>query len=223
MAERHSIFESGRVLTMADGDEIHPNLPRRYLNTYRDLCVPAHGFDAADVAHDIARVVIADMRDIGGNPAIDFIVACGEMLADQLPEAPLLRQAVDYGAIHQQIDRLARQAMGNEQGMDLAKRAIRGGLEDYRQGGSSPNTESALENYMMKIHEARFSDCVPLTSEHLNGLSTTDVNNRLNDIRPFAQLEYAHLAKSIARNPDLGRRIQRRRFDGGLGLYDAVI
>lgn len=208
---------------MADGDEIHPNLPRRYLNNYRDVCVPAAGFNPEDVAHDIARVVIADVRDIGGNSAIEFIVTCVEVLADQLPEEPLLRQAVDYGAIQRQIDQLARRALGNEQGMDLAKRAVRGVLEDYRQGGSSLNTESALENYMMKIHEARFSDCVPLTSEHLNGLTAADVSNRLNNIRPFAQLEYAHLAKSIARNPDLGRRIQRRRYDGGLGLYDVVI
>lgn len=113
---------------MADGDEIHDNLPRRYLNNYKDLCAP--GFNPEAMAHDVAGVVRKDMKDFGNAP-LNFIVACVEGLS-QLPEEPLLRQVVDYGALQQQIDRTARRFYGNEQGMDLAKRAVRSALEDFR-------------------------------------------------------------------------------------------
>lgn len=79
-----------------------------------------------------------------------------------------------------------------------------------------------MESYLTKIHEARFSERVPLTSTHLNGLGTAEVNERLNAIQPFSQGEYAYLAKSMTRHPDVGRRIQRRRYNEGLGLHDEV-
>lgn len=204
---------------MADGDEIHANLPRRYLNNYRDLCAP--GFDAEDVAHDVARVVRNDLKDFG-NPPISFIASCLETLSGQLPEEPLLRQAVDYGSLYRQIDRITRQHRGSEAGMDLAKRAVRSEIEAYRQGGTAPTLEGTLIVYQTKIHDARFSERVPLTTDHLNGLSVEEVNDRLAAIRPYSQIEYAHIARSIARNPTLDRRIQRRRYSQGLGLHDEV-
>ncbi len=204
---------------MADGDEIHPHLPRRYLNNYRDVCAPA--FDPEDVAHDIARVVRNDMKGFG-NPPINFMVVCMERLSSQLPEGPLLSQTVDYGALQQEINRIARQYPGNEQGMDIALRTVRSAVEDYRQSGVIPDTESVLSGYLMKIHESRFSHRVPLTSTHLNGISATEVNNRLSEVRVFAENEYVHLARSIVRNPNVDRRIQRRRYNQGLGLYDEV-
>jgi hypothetical protein len=204
---------------MADGDEVHANLPRRYLNNYRDVCAPA--FVPEDVAHDIARVVRDDVKDFG-NPPITFIAVCVETLSGQLPNEPLLRQGVDYGSLQQCINNAARQYLGNEQGMDLALRAVRSAIEEYRQGAGTPDVESVLGRYLMKIHEARFEKRVPLTSTHLNGLSSEEVDNRLNEIRSFAEREYAHLARSIARNPNVDRRIQRRRYNQGLGLYDGV-
>lgn len=204
---------------MADGDEIHANLPRRYQSNYKDLCAP--DFDAEDTAHDIARVVCKDVRQFGA-PPIDCIISCAENLLSSLPEGSLLRQEVNYDTLQRQIDREVRRYPGNEIGMDLAKRAIRNAIEDYRQGAAIPNQEGILEKYLMKIHEARFSDRVPLTASHLNGLSSAEVDARLNAIRSFSETEYVHLASSIARNPNLDRRIQRRRYNQGLGLYDGV-
>lgn len=204
---------------MADGDEIHANLPRRYLNNYRDICAP--GFDPEDVAHDVARVVRNDVKDFGSGP-VSFLLACVASLRDHLPDMPLLRQTVDYRSVHQQVDKAARRYLGNEIGMDLAKRAMRSAIEDYRQGKAAPSAESVLHGYLTKIHEARFSERVPLTATHLNGLSPAEVNNRLNEIRSFSEQEYSHLARSIARDPNLDRRIQRRRYNQGLGLYDEV-
>jgi len=205
---------------MADGDEIHTNLPRRYLNAYRDVCAPT--FDAEDVAHGVAQVVLKDARGYGNGP-VQFIANCVESLANQLPEEPLLRQTVNYGSVQQQIEQMARQYHGSETGMELAKRFVRRAVEIYREGGSFADVQGAVQGYLTNIHEARFADCVPMTSEHLNSISSERVNRRLDEMRPFSQLEYAHLSRSIVRQGGVKGRIHRRRFDNGLGLYDEVL
>src|SRR5689334_18781977 len=123
---------------MADGDEIHEKLPRRYLNNYRDICAPDSGFNPEDNAHDLARTIGKDANNYG-NPPINFMRDCVEKVFDKLPSQPLLRQSVNYASIQRQIDQMARRHFGNEQGMDLAKRAVRNAVEDYRHEVSSPN------------------------------------------------------------------------------------
>ena len=206
---------------MADGDEIHANLPRRYLNNYRDICAPQSGFNPEDNAHALARTVIKDANNYG-NPPVNFMVECVEKVFDKLPSEPLLRQSVNYASLQLQIDKIARQHFGNEQGMDLAKRAARNGLEDYRHEGSIPTLTNVFENYYTNIHQARFSKRVPLTTAHLNGLPATEVDRRLNEILPYSKQEYKHLAKSLARNPDVKKRHPRRSYNQGLGLHDEV-
>lgn len=210
---------SRQGMAMADGDEIHANLPRRYLNNYQDLCAP--DFNPEDVAHDLARVVRDDVRSFGNGP-VNFIQDCVETLASQLAEEPLLRSTVDYGAVHQQIDLIGRQHRGSEQGMELAKRVLRRAVETYRQGDSFTDATGAVRDYLSNIHEARFSDRVPLTSEHQNGMTAAQVVQRLDAMMPYARKEYMHLARSIVRQGDVNRRLHRRRYDNGLGLYDVV-
>lgn len=204
---------------MADGDEVHTNLPRRYLNAYRDVCAPT--FDAEDVAHDVAQVVLKDVRDYGNGP-VQFIINCVESLAVQLPEEPLFRQTVDYGSVQQQIEQMARQYRSSEVGMELAKRSIRRAVDAYHEGGSFTDVQGAVQGYLTNIHEARFADRVPMTNEHLNSISSETVNCRLDEMRSFSQLEYAHLSRSIFQKRSVKGRIHRRHFDNGLGLYDEV-
>jgi hypothetical protein len=205
---------------MADGDEIHAGLPRRYLSSYKDLCAP--GFNAEDVAHEVARVVVSDVKAYGKAP-LDFIAACVDRLQEKLPTEPLLRQGVDFGAIQWQIDSIARRSFGSETGIDLAKRAIRLELEVYRQGGDVPSLERAMNTYLMNIHDARFSQRVPLTNTHLNGLSDETINARLSEVHSYSETEYRHIARSLMRNPNTNRPIQRRRYSQGLGLHDEVL
>jgi hypothetical protein len=204
---------------MADGDEIHAKLPRRYQNSYADVCSP--GFNPEATAHGIAGVVLEDVRDFGNAP-IDFLKDAATELATQLPDEPLLKATVDYGAVQQQIEDMARRYPGSPKAIELAKRTLRREVESYRGGESFSDATTAVQGYLMNIHEARFTDSVPLTRQHLNNLSHDAVNQRMEMMRPHAQREYDHLARSIVRRGDVNRRIHRRRFNSGLGLHDEV-
>lgn len=205
---------------MADGDEIHANLPKRYLAPYQDMC--ASDFDAEDVAHEIAGKVRFEAIKRFGDAPIKFISACSELLNRELQHEPLLRRTIDYTELQSVVDRLARGFPGAPEGIELAKRAIRREVEQFRQGGDVPTNKDLLSGYFLNIHDARFAERIPLTDAHLNGLSSSEVNERLQAVRPYSQMEYEHFAASLARHGDVSR-LHRRKYNRGLGLYDEVI
>lgn len=204
---------------MADGDEIHTNLPRRYLNNYKDLCAP--NFDIEGAAYDIAKTVIRDVKDFGNAP-VHFIASVTSELAQDLNDTPFSRATTDYGHIQRTIDQIARDYQGNPKAMELAKREVRRGIEDYREGGNFPSAEVMLGNYLYGIQEARFSDLVPMTKQHLEGMSSNEITQRLNEIRPYTRSQFEHVGRSLAKNPNVDRRINRRSIDSGLGLKDEL-
>ena len=205
---------------MADGDEIHENLPKRYLAPYQDMC--SSDFDPEDTAHEVAGRVRHDAINRYGAPPVDFISACFQAFVSELPHEPLLRPTIDYGALYNGIDRLARQFPGGSEGIDLAKRSLRREIERFRQGGDVPTKKDLFSGYFQNIHDARFAQRVPLTELHLNDLSPSEVEARLRSISPYSTKEYEHLAKSLAKHGDVSR-IHRRQYNRGLGLYDEVI
>lgn len=205
---------------MADGDEIHENLPKRYLAPYQDLC--SSDFDPEDAAHEVAGRVRNDAKNRYGAPPVDFISACFQEFVRELPHEPLLRPSIDYGALHDGIDRLARRFPGGCEGIELAKRAIRREIEQFRQGGGVPTKQDLFSGYLQNIHDARFAQRVPLTESHLNDLSPSEVEARLRSMRSYSTKEYEHLAKSLAKHGDVSR-LHRRQYNRGLGLYDEVI
>lgn len=203
---------------MADGDEIHPNLPRRYLQSYEDLCSP--DFDPEDTAHELAQVILKDVRKYGNDP-IEFIQ---NFLQDsELPIEPLLKHTIDYNNIHDQIEQQARRYRRNPEGIELAKRTLHRLIEDHRLEKSSLDPTFAITSYLMNIQEARFSERVPQIDEHLNGLTQNDIRKRLYDTYSFSFIENEHLSKSILRQGDVNKRIHRRKYSRGLGLRDYVV
>ncbi len=205
---------------MADGDEIHANLPKRYLAPYQDMC--ASDFNAEDVAHEAAGRVRYEAINRYGDSPIQFISACSEVLNRELQPEPLLRRTIDYAEVQSVVDRLARHFPGTPEGIELAKRAVRREIEQFRQGGDVPTQKDLLSGYFQNIHDARFAERVPLTDAHLNGLSSSVVGERLQALRPYSQMEYEHFAASLIKHGDVSR-LHRRKYNRGLGLYDEVL
>jgi hypothetical protein len=78
---------------MADGDQVHVNLARRYQKLYKQIC---EGLNSnAELAHEVLRPLKQDLSAYGDEPLTLIQQVATEL--SQIPAEPLLKQSVDWG------------------------------------------------------------------------------------------------------------------------------
>lgn len=130
-------------------------LKPRYMKAYGLLC-KEHGQDISHVAREILSAVKGGIQKYGDEP-IQLIEQISTQLS-QLPEEPLLKQMIDWGAESMKIEELAQQADGNVRAIGFVKEAGKQLLHKIQYGETSHDNLYAkhMEGYMIKVYSADF-------------------------------------------------------------------
>lgn len=192
---------------MPNGDIVLPSVPALYQRVLRRICDGQYSDEL--IAHDTLRQVRKDLVRFGEEP-IRLIEQMHQDFA-QIPTEPLLRREVDWLQATQRLERLAGQADGHADAIELALDAAKAQLAMLRRGevGSCP-LAAIIAAYITRIYEARFAGRIP-REQATPEVDGELVHERLAAVYPYLALGIENVADQIARRGSVAAiRMPRR-------------
>ncbi len=191
---------------MADGDIVHDRLSRLYQKPYKWLCQGKA--DNNECARVLMSAILRDIQKKGAAPMI---------LAKQIGES--LKQSFDngcrdWGSVGKELDRLAQQASCSHYLRELVLRAGKNILHNIRYGSAietSKLVELTVRQYIHEIYKSNFEQCIPLTSNHYNGVDNDTVIKRVQAVGLEILPTFSKWAKQVNTDEDVANlRLPRR-------------
>jgi len=206
---------------MPDGDIIHPNLKRRFLNVYGQIC-EGH-WDSSIIGYRMLHPLKGQIQQYGNAP-----ILMGQRIAPILENANSIVENgrhFSFADVSDQIMELSKTPDLNcsPRGRDLMVEAAKKTLVEIQLGGAIDNVEFALyKNYVdtvyMKDCEERFQE----TPKHHRDASLADVSNVVNKIRPYVERGQNEFANQLSKYKDVSKLRRPRRLKEPTPTIDDV-
>lgn len=168
---------------MADGDIIRM-LTGIYHKPYQWLCEEKRSID--ECAHVLMKALKKDIGKKGDLP-LKLAQKIGEILSRTI-SAPGENGSVDCAALSLELDRLIWQFDGKPYVKELIRRAVKSWINDLRYGrevGFDNISADISKRYMKEVYESEFTEKIPLTYIHHDGMDQATVSKRIGEIKPI--------------------------------------
>jgi hypothetical protein len=207
---------------MADGDIIHKNLPKRFLNLYSQLC-EGH-WDASDLGYRALHPLKRQIREYGNSP-----IQLGGKIATILEQTSvqlLEGESVNWSEARNQIAILGRgmTANCNPRGKDMVLEAGHLVLLKIQNGLSFEDMKTeVIKGYFDSVYKNDFEHRLQQTPKHYKDALPSEVERRKEEIRPYVEIGISDFAKQAARRGDVSHiRRHRALKQTPPDLYDAA-
>jgi hypothetical protein len=197
---------------MPDGDRVHSHLSRLYQKPYKILCEGVASSE--ECAHSLLKSLRKDLQQSAKWPLLlsrdiaDLFSQCIGPLA--------FSNGREAARISNQIDELTRHVQCPLRARDLIVRAGKTVLNDLRYGQEidSRNLQAIIfERYIKEVYEAGFTERIPLSIEHHDGVSHSVLHRRIEAMKPYLDPGIHKFAQDAIKNQNLEKlRPPRRQF-----------
>lgn len=211
---------------MPDGDKVHNKLRLRYQNPYKELCEGVA--TSSQCAKSVLKALKKTLQEQGNHP-----VRLAQAMSDSLQkaiESSGEAGSVSWSDVEATFDELAQKTDSSHKVKELALRAGRVVLHDYRY-----QTEKDVENastlivkqYMRETYESEFKERIPLPSKddkHYAGVDEATLTQRVRDMDPdisAAIHKWAQKVGTTGRVEDI--RLPRQPKQKPVGLNDDLL
>jgi hypothetical protein len=197
-------------IKMPDGDIIHNKLPRRFLDIYGQLC-EGH-WEPAELGYKMLQPLKGQLKFYGNAP----IKMSKRMAA-------LLQEFINRGSVpnhsssklHRQIDSLSRVPMINckPRAHSLLVQAANSVLFRIEQGYQIDDAEfEIMKGYVDNVYKSDFEELIHCTDEHYGGASFEEVQENIQNIRPYVERGRDAFSEQLVRSGDVNRLRRPRRL-----------
>jgi hypothetical protein len=196
---------------MADGDIIHSRLRGIYQKPYKWLCEGKATID--ECAHVLMQALKKDIVKKGDLP-LKLAQKIGQILSQTI-SAPGENGSVDCAALSLELDRLIWQFDGQPYVKELIRRAVKSWINDLRYGREvdfDNISAEILKRYMKEVYESEFTEKIPLTSIHHDGIDQATLSKRIGEIQPIIDDPIGEWAKTAIKEQSIEKLRMPRRF-----------
>lgn len=171
---------------MPDGDKVHSKLRLRYQTPYKALCEGVA--TSGQCAQSLLKALKRTLQEQGNHP-----VRLAQTMANSLQQAVESSDgmsSVNWSDIGATFDKLAQEIDGSHKVKELALRAGRLVLHDYRYSAEQDMGHLStliIKQYMRETYESEFKERLPLLSKdqkHHAGIDQETLDQRVRDIDP---------------------------------------
>jgi hypothetical protein len=187
---------------MPDGDRVHRHLGGFYQKPYKMLC------EGVTRPEDCARMLLGklkrDLQQIAIRPLL-LSRKIADLLSQKIGPLEFSNDLASAG-ISRQIDELIRQVDGPSREKELISRASKTVLNDLRHGREmdASNVQLAIfYQYIREKYEADFKERIPLSNDHHNGVSHSELMRRLGVLEPYLDFGFHKFAQTAINDQNL--------------------
>lgn len=211
---------------MPDGDKVHSKLKLRYQNPYKELCQGIA--TSSECARSVLKRLKKTLQEQGNHP-----IRLAQVMSDSLQqaiEASGETGPVSWSDIETTFDNLVQKADSSHKVKELALRAGRVVLHDYRYR-TDKDVENAsaliIKQYMRETYESEFKERIPLLpkdQKHYAGIDEATLVERVRNMDPdisAAIHKWAHKVNATGRVEDI--RMPRQPKQKPVGLDDNLL
>ncbi len=182
---------------MPDADRIG-KLSRRWTITFKKVY---EGFyDHGEVADEIMKSLVKDIKDYGDSPI--YLLKRASSRLQEIQNAPLFRSSHDWKEEDQFIRSLASGFhKSNQRAIDIAIKAFKDILHDIRHNNSFYGDcyEETCKRYIRRVYEANFTGKIPISSETNIIFDNKVVDEKLREIDPIINDKINYLSERIVK------------------------
>jgi hypothetical protein len=189
---------------MPDGDVVYHGVGRGYAGAYNELCEGY--FSDQHVAGKISQALRKSLKRYGNPPVVLVIQTFAEVSKAVSGGATIVPTQESY-----QIDQTARELMGHRRGTPLAADACKEYMMRVCDGlGEGMTIGFVLRAYVSRVLQADFYEHLPLLNHH-NDIDPEIVEQRLQKIRPYLDVEIERIVAQIVKTRRVDRLHKERR------------
>lgn len=208
---------------MPDGDMVHGQLGQRYQIPYKILCEGVASSE--ECAHEVLAALRKDLQQNSGWP-LDLLRRISSLFSNCI--GPLeFSNGTQASRISLQIDELVRQADGPPREKELIVRTSKSVLSELRHGHEmdASNFKTILvERYILETYEANFKDKIPLSGDHCNEVSNSELDRRIEAMEPHLSLGIRQFAQNASKNHCFDKlRLPIRSSNRGIDLDEDLL
>lgn len=206
---------------MPDGDIVHSKLPGIYQKSYQWLCEGKANIK--ECARTVIKALKRDLRRKGDLP-VRLAKRMEESVERAINDAGE-NDSVDWTALSQEIDTLARQVDGRPDLKELTLSAARSVLHNLRYGqdiDTDNTTEVILQRYMYEVYKSDFKERTPLSKHHA-GIDEVTLNKRIEQIQPDILTAISKWAKKATEDQYVVPHGNRPAKDPSLHLLNMLV
>jgi len=188
---------------MPDVDIVHGNVPRKFLQVYKQLCEGV--LTPEDLAEEIAKALIKTLKDEGRSPSKLIFETLKSVFSDVGIGMP-----IDVPAAGRLIDKLASMSLSHSRYVSLAVEAVKAGpvkatnLHDY-----GFVTKAVIREFVTRLFDADFKERLPPLHHHMDA-SSEDIEARLQEAEPNIDSQLIHIVDQMARHETV-EKLQKKR------------
>ena len=189
---------------MPDVDIVQERVTRKFKRAYEQLC---EGFLSYEELSEVIAKALRNTLKKEGNPPIELIFYALRRVFDEgAGKKPI--NNIDAGFL---IDHLASESMSNPRYTAIAQDAFKAGVERSKNlQDQTDMSNEVVREYVTRVLAADFYKSMPLTN-HYNGVSTQEINERLQQVYPHVEHEIAYIVKQIVRDESATRLRKKRK------------
>jgi hypothetical protein len=208
---------------MPDGDMVHGQLGQRYQNPYKILCEGVASSE--ECAHKVLAALRKDLQKNSGWP-LYLLREIANLLSNCI--GPLeFSNDIQASRISLQMDEWMRQADGPPREKELIARTSKSVLNELRHGleMDTSNFKTILvERYILETLEANFKHKIPLSGDHYNGVSNSELGRRIKAMEPHLSLGIRQFAQNASKNHCFDKlRLPIRDYHRGIDLNEDLL
>jgi hypothetical protein len=183
---------------MPDGDVVYHGVGRGYAGAYHELCEGY--FSDEHIAGKIAKALRKSLKRYGNIP-ITLITQTFAEIASVVASGGIVQPMQES----YRIDEAARELMGHRRGAPLSADACKEFAMQVGEGTVNPTTITpVIRGYVRRTLQADFYEHLPLLNHH-NDMNPKEIEQRLQDIRPYLDIEIERLVGQIAKTGQVDR------------------